>query len=47
MSLLTSFSKIHERVIHVRLYKHINNNGTLSNEYYVCRIEIRQQNCVA
>jgi hypothetical protein len=41
--LLTLFSKIFERIIHVRIYKHINNNSTLSIEYYMCWREIRQQ----
>jgi hypothetical protein len=33
-SLLTSFSKILKRIIYVKLYKHINNKGILSNEQY-------------
>ena len=31
ISLLTSFSKILKRIIYVKLYKHKNNNGILSN----------------
>jgi len=34
ISLLTSFSKILKRIIYVKLYKHKNNNGILSNEQY-------------
>ena len=34
ISLLTSFSKILKRIMYVKLYEHINNNGILSNEQY-------------
>jgi hypothetical protein len=34
ISLLTSFSKILEKVIYTRLYQHINQNNILENEQY-------------
>jgi hypothetical protein len=34
VSLLTSFSKIFEKVIYNRLYQHINNNQILANEQF-------------
>jgi len=46
MSLLTSFSKDLKRIIHVRLYKHIINNGTLSNEYCVLGEKFVDKNCI-
>ena len=46
MSLLTSFSKILERIVHVRLIKIINNNGILSNEYCVLGEKFDDRNCV-
>jgi hypothetical protein len=46
MSLLTSFSKILERIIRVGLIKRINNNGTLSNEYCALGEKFVDINCV-
>jgi len=37
ISLLTSFSKIMEKVIYTRLYQHINQNNILATEQYVFR----------
>jgi hypothetical protein len=34
MSLLTSFSKIFEKIIYMRLSKHVINNAILSSEQY-------------
>jgi fructose-1,6-bisphosphatase/inositol monophosphatase family enzyme len=42
ISLLTSFSKIFEKVIYNRLYKHINNNQILVNENWVADIHHQQ-----
>jgi Reverse transcriptase (RNA-dependent DNA polymerase). len=39
ISLLTSFSKIFEKVIYARLYQHLNNHNTvLTNEQFVFRL---------
>ena len=37
ISLLTSFSKVFKKVIHVRLLKHINNSNILVNEQFGVR----------
>jgi hypothetical protein len=39
ISLLTSFSKVFEKVIYVRLLKHINNNNILVHEQFGFRLK--------